>query len=147
MRTDGTNRALGDLAMIFDIIPTVHRPKMAPDGPVDPGTPEFDLMLATIVFDLAKKQALAHKALRSYLLHADPELTERIIRDVRELEPYDQDYATLARLTEAKMLEAVEEVAEDHIELAMILARWADGHRPPNPDPDQSGDDDGEDDD
>jgi hypothetical protein len=111
----------GDLAMGFDIIPTFFRPKLAR---VEAGTAEFDYMLATILFDLVKKNALIHKALRKYILHADPDLTRRVLADVRSLEPLEQDYQALAQATESLMLQAIEEVADDHILLGDIVDRW-----------------------
>jgi hypothetical protein len=121
---DSCCSALGDLAMIFDIIPTVYRSKL---DVVEAGTADFDYMLAAILFDVVKKNALAHKALRGYLLHADPDLTRRVLDDVRSLEEFGQDYEALAHATEERMLEAVGEVADDHVELADLLLRWQDG--------------------
>jgi hypothetical protein len=115
------NRALGNLAMWFDIIPTFDRPKLAE---VEAGTAEFDYMLATILFDLVKKNALLHKALREFALHADPELTARYLADVQEYSAYEQDYASLAPLVEQKMLDAISEGLEDHMTLAKMVARF-----------------------
>lgn len=120
--SDGTlHCVLGDLAMIFDIIPTFERSKLEA---VEPGTPEFDYMLATLVFDLVKKNALAHKVLRGFLLHADPEVTRVVLKDIRDLEDMGQDYEALARATEKRMLEVVGEIAHDHVQIAEILTRW-----------------------
>ena len=118
-----TTECLADLAIIFDITPTGARPKMAE---VQAGTAEFDYMLATLVFDLVKKQALAHKVLRKYVLHADPALTRRILADVDAYEPLGQDYKQLAEATEARMLAALSEVVDDHIDLARVVTRWDD---------------------
>ncbi|MEQ8330008.1 MAG: hypothetical protein RH859_06015 [Longimicrobiales bacterium] len=122
--SDTVSQALGNLAMIFDIIPTRNRPKLSE---VQAGTPEFDYMLASIVFDMAKKNALAHMALRRFILHADPELTRRILHDMDALEALGQDYGALAEATEASMLEAVGESYEDHLRLGRMVVRWADG--------------------
>ena len=125
--SDAHAKALGNLAMLWDIIPTRHRPKL---GAVEAGTPEFDYMLATLVFDLIKKNALAVKALRSYLLHADPELTRIVLHDVRALEPLGQDYEALAHATHERMLEAVAEVTDDHLQLGEMVLRWHGGETP-----------------
>jgi len=119
-------RGLGNMAMIFDIIPTLYRPKLAR---VEAGTPEFDYMLATLVFDLVKKNAMLHMALREYTLHADPGLTRQYLDDVRALEPLGQDYQALAHETESQMLRSVEACVADHRALAEMVERWnrADG--------------------
>lgn len=116
---------LGDLGMIFDITPTWARSKL---GTVEPGTPEFDYMLATLVFDLVKKNALAHKVLRGFLLHADPEVTRVVLKDIRDQQDMGQDYEALARATEKRMLEVVGEVADDHVQIAELLTRWHGDH-------------------
>ena len=114
-------RALGNMAMLFDIIPTIARPKLAR---VQAGTPEFDYMLATLIFDLAKKNAMLHKALREYSLHADPALTRQYLDDVRALQGLEQDYEALARATETQLLRSVAECAADHRTLGEMLERW-----------------------
>lgn len=125
------NEALGNLALLFDITPTRGRSKL---NPVEPGTPEFDQMLATIVFDLVKKRALAHRYLRQYMLHADPELTRRVLEEVRELEAAegdgeDPDYGALMVVAHDQMIRALREVVEDHRALAETVERW-DGGEP-----------------
>ncbi len=126
MSNHTTNEALGNLAVLFDLIPTIFRPKLSA---VEPGTPEFDLMLAAILFDIVKKRALAHRALRKYMLHADPELTREILADMRETADAEeaQDYATLAEITHEQMLRVLREVADDHRELAEMVERWSAG--------------------
>lgn len=114
-------RALGTMAMLFDIIPTLDRPKLER---VEAGTAEFDYMLATLVFDLAKKNAMLHKALRRFALHADPEITAQYLNDIRTLETLDQDYEALAHETEAQLLRSVSESVDDHRALAEMLERW-----------------------
>jgi hypothetical protein len=122
--SDAHTKTLGNLAMIWDIMPTRLRPKL---GVVEAGTPEFDYMLAAIVFDLVKKNALAVKLLRSYLLHADPEITRSVLEDVRALEPLEQDYEALAHATHERMLAVVAEVLDDHIQLGDMVLRWHGG--------------------
>lgn len=114
-------RTLGTMAILFDIIPTFTRPKLEE---VEAGTPAFDYMLATLVFDLVRKQAYLHEALREYALHADPEVAGRFLREVEELEAYDQDYEALAPRTEELMLDAIEDTKDDHLALAKMLVRW-----------------------
>ncbi|MDP2956172.1 MAG: hypothetical protein Q8N53_07110 [Longimicrobiales bacterium] len=121
MSGSSCERALGNMAMLFDIIPTIHRPKLER---VEAGTPAFDYMLATLVFDLAKKNAMLHKALREYSLHADPALTRQYLDDVRALEPLGQDYEALAHATERQMLRSVAECVADHRALGEMLERW-----------------------
>jgi hypothetical protein len=119
------NRALGDIAMWFDIIPTWFRRKLRRDEEgVEAGTAEFDYMLATILFDVVKKNALMHKALRQFALHADPALTQRYLADLHEYEELGQDYEQLAYLAEEKMLEAIEESFDDHLDLAEMVLRF-----------------------
>jgi hypothetical protein len=118
-----TKQCFASLAVVYDITPTGARPKLAE---VEAGTPEFDYMLATLVFDLVKKQALAHKVLRKFVLHADPEITRRVLADHDAYEPMGQDYKRLAEATEERMLAAIDEVLEDHVDLARVVVRWAD---------------------
>jgi hypothetical protein len=115
------NREFGDMAMIFDIIMTRARPKLSV---VEAGTAEFDYMLAALVFDLARKNALLHKALRKHLLHADPDVAREVLSAVERSEELGQDYEALARLSEELMLRAVGEVVDDHLELARTVVRW-----------------------
>lgn len=126
MSNHTTNEALGNMAVLFDLIPTLFRSKL---GAVEPGTPEFDLMLAALLFDIVKKRALAHRALRKYMLHADPELTRQILADMRETAHAEeaQDYSALAETTHEQMLRVLREVAGDHRELAEIVERWSMG--------------------
>lgn len=119
--------ALGNLAFIIDIIPTRGRPKL---GTVEPGTPEFDYMLATLVFDMAKKNAWMHKALRKFALHADPDVAREVLADVRAMEEHGQDYEALAHATERRMLEAINEVVDDHVRLGEVVVRWDEGTSP-----------------
>lgn len=114
-------RALGTMAMLWDIIPTLDRPKLAR---VAAGTPEFDYMLATLVFDLVKKNAMLHKALREFALHADPEAARQYLDDIRRCDELGQDYEALARETEEQMLRTISESMDDHRTLAEMVERW-----------------------
>lgn len=123
--SDSIESHFGTLALLYDIIPTREREKT---NPVEPGTPEFDMMLATLLFDVIKKRVLAHKYLSRYMLHADPEVTRRVLADMRELEvaegdTEEPDYATLMPIAHRKMIEALQEVVEDHRHLAELVER------------------------
>lgn len=126
MSSHDTNQDLGNLALLFDLIPTFFRSKL---NAVEPGTAEFDLMLATILFDVVKKRALAHRVLRRYMLHADPDLTREILSDLREMAEAEeaQDYAALAETTHDQMLRVLHDVVHDHRELAEMVERWSAG--------------------
>ncbi|HUP51679.1 MAG TPA: hypothetical protein VM198_04340 [Longimicrobiales bacterium] len=115
------SRHFGDVAMIVDIIITRARPKLSA---VEAGTAEFDYMLAALVFDLARKNALLHKALRKHLLHADPDLTREVLSAVDQFEALGQDYQALARTSEELMLRAVDEVLDDHMQMGRTVVRW-----------------------
>jgi hypothetical protein len=94
----------------------------------EPGTRAFDLMLATLVFDLVRKSVYLHRALRAYLLHADPELTARCMDEARQIDDAaeDQDYEALAVLTHDLMIQALRDTpADDHKTIGEIVERWA----------------------
>jgi hypothetical protein len=116
-------RALGTMAAVLDIIPTTNREKLSR---VDAGTAQFDYMLATLVFDLVKKNAMLHKALREFALQADPDITRQYVDDIRAIEELDQDYEALAHLTESQMLRSISETMADHMTLAEMVVRWDD---------------------
>lgn len=129
MSMSSHERLLGTLALLFDLRPTRGRP-ILPD--VEPGTPEFDCMLAALLFDVIKKRALTHRVLRKYMLHADPALTREILSDLRELDDAEdaRDYEALMWGLHDQMNRAVSEVSEDHVLLAEIVERWSQGGPP-----------------
>jgi hypothetical protein len=114
-------RALGTIAVVSDGGITRDRPKLTG---VQPGTPEFDLMLATLVFDLCRKMAYIHEAARPFALQADPEITHRVMQEFRDADAFGQDYAQLAPFAHELMLRAIRRSLDDHIALMEMVERW-----------------------
>ncbi|RMH18873.1 MAG: hypothetical protein D6701_05655 [Gemmatimonadetes bacterium] len=118
--TSPVDHTAANVAMFMDIIPTRARPKLAR---VEAGTAEFDYMLAALLFDLLRKSVYLHRALRDACLGADPTLTQRNLREIRQLDALGQDYQAIAYAAEEMLLAAVADTADDHLTMAELVCR------------------------
>jgi hypothetical protein len=114
-------RALGTLSLVSDIIPTGGQDKLHHS---QPGTAGFDLMLATLLFDVARRMIYIHEATRPYALHADPEIAARYHAEVLELRALGQDYAALAERTHELLLDTIRRNIDDNVALLEMVQRF-----------------------
>ena len=121
-------RDLANMAIIFNRIPTTHRPKLSrvhmdevPAGPIRDSL----FMLATMVFDLTRKMRYIFEATKGYAALADASVARRLRADQDRLRDAEarQDYEALARELEQIITEGYEDVERWHEQVVDLVLR------------------------
>jgi len=103
---------LGSISLAADTPVRRDSVKLTPD--LRPGTPEFDWMLATYCFDLARKLEYICKITLEYAPQGDPAIARQILDHNEQINEADASWETRARRAEAALLELYREFGDTH---------------------------------
>jgi hypothetical protein len=108
-------RAIGNISLLSNCIPTLEREKLSYVGLAsvkDPAAKETLYMLAALVFDLQRKMLYLFEATKPYATLADPALARRMQADLDAIASANRrrDYEALAKQLEKMMLAASKEM-------------------------------------
>jgi hypothetical protein len=113
-------QALADIAIISERVTKGVTPKLST---VRPGSADFDFMLATFCFDLARRLNYAFKATRGFAAYADPALASEVLKDNEAINREGLTWEQRARAAEEIMLRTTGEIEAEHDRLLREAAK------------------------